>query len=99
LLAPSCLLAGDAVAEPEPEPDETIIIDDRAPRGGVADLVGPDAATRDRRRALASSSFLTIVHVDERAGETRGLAESVDLWFYWSFQVYQLFLLTPDFAE
>ena len=72
-----CVLPGAAMADPEPEPDETIIIDDRAPRGGVADLVGPDEEARDRRRALAASSFLTIVHVDERAGETRGLAEAV----------------------
>jgi vitamin B12 transporter len=64
-------------ASPAAAPDETIIIDDRAPRGGVADLVGPDEEARDRRRALAASSFLTIVHVDERAGETRGLAEAV----------------------
>ncbi len=80
-LACACLSAraGTASAEPEPSPppDETIIIDDRAPRGGVADLLGPDAEARDRRRALAASSFLTIVHVDERAGETRGLAEAV----------------------
>lgn len=72
-----CVLAGTAAAEPEPEPDETIVIDDRAPRGGVADLVGADEEARDRRRALAASSFLTIVHIDERAGETKGLAESV----------------------
>ncbi len=71
---------GHAVAQPTSAPaapDETIIIDDTAPRGGVADLAGPDTEARDRRRALAVSSFLTLVHVDERAGETRGLAEAV----------------------
>ncbi len=71
--------SGDAAAQPSatPVPDEIIVIDDRAPRGGVADLAGPDAEARDRRRALAQSSFLTIIHVDEHAGETRGLAEAV----------------------
>lgn len=64
-------------AAPEPVPDEVIIIDDRAPRGGVADLTGADPEARDRRQALARSSFVTVVHVDERAGETRGLAEAV----------------------
>lgn len=54
-----------------------IVLDGDAPRGGVADLVGADPSARDRRRALASSSFLTILHVDERAGESRGLAEAV----------------------
>ncbi|HUQ02727.1 MAG TPA: TonB-dependent receptor [Kofleriaceae bacterium] len=81
----ACALSGAAEAQPASPaspasgaaPDETIIIDDRAPRGGVADLIGPDEEARDRRRALAASSFLTIVHIDERAGETRGLAEAV----------------------
>ena len=68
-------LAGTAVAQPAPV--EVIVIDDRAPRGGLGELTGDDAEARDRRQALARSSFVTIIHVDERTGETRGLAESL----------------------
>ncbi len=57
--------------------DEVIVIDAIAPRGGVGDLVGEDPAARDRRRALANPAFVTVIHVDERAGETRGVAEAV----------------------
>ncbi|HVV87930.1 MAG TPA: TonB-dependent receptor [Kofleriaceae bacterium] len=61
---------------PGKTPDETIIIVDTA-RGGVGDLVGDDPAARDRRRGLADSAFVTVVHVDALAGETRGVAEVV----------------------
>lgn len=79
-LAHVLVRTGAARAQPDPAPQappEIIVIDDRAPRGGVGDLTGDDPEIRDRRQALARSSFVTIVHVDERTGETRGLAEAV----------------------
>lgn len=56
---------------------ETILIVDGAPRGGTGDLVGRDPSARDRRRALADPAFVTVVHVDALAGETRGVAEAI----------------------
>ena len=58
-------------------PGEVIVLDDRRPRGGTADLIGGDPEARDRRRGLAASAFVTVVHVDEKAGETRGVAEAI----------------------
>lgn len=57
--------------------DEIIIVNAAGPRGGGPELIGEGAEARDRRRGLADSAFVTIVHVDERAGETRGVAEAV----------------------
>ncbi len=64
-------------AAPATNSPETIVVVDVGGRGGPADLVGADPAARDRRRGLASSAFVTIVHVDALAGETRGVAEAV----------------------
>lgn len=72
-LAVLCL-AGAARAQPV---TETIVLVDRGPRGGPGDLTTDDPEARDRRRALATPEFVTVIHVDERAGETRGLAEAV----------------------
>ena len=69
--------SGPAHGEPAASTPETIIIVDVAARGGPGDLVGDDPAARDRRRGLAGSAFVTIVHVDALAGETRGVAEVV----------------------
>ncbi len=56
---------------------ETIVIVDHAGRGGPADLVGDDPTVRDRRRGLADSAFVTVVHVDALTGETRGVADAI----------------------
>lgn len=56
---------------------ETIVLIDERPRGGTGELTSADPAARDRRRALAFTSFVTVIHVDERAGETRGVAEAI----------------------
>jgi iron complex outermembrane receptor protein len=62
---------------PHESADETIVIIDAAGRGGPAELVGADPGARDRRRSLAGSAFVTIVHVDALAGETRGVADAL----------------------
>ncbi|MBL8619870.1 MAG: TonB-dependent receptor [Myxococcales bacterium] len=64
-------------ASPPVRGQETIILIDERPRGGTGELTSADPAARDRRRALAFTSFVTVIHVDERAGETRGVAEAV----------------------
>ncbi|HTJ42002.1 MAG TPA: TonB-dependent receptor [Kofleriaceae bacterium] len=48
-----------------------------APRGGPADLTGAEASARDRTRALASAPFVTVVHVDDHAGERATVADLV----------------------
>jgi vitamin B12 transporter len=55
--------------------EEVIVIIGDGPRGGPGDLVGASPAARDGRRALAAAPFVTIVHVDERAGERATLAD------------------------
>ncbi len=70
-----------AAADPAPLAEElgveTVVIDGRAPRGGVPDLVGADPTARDRRRALATAPFVTIVHTDDHAGEPAAFAELI----------------------
>ena len=70
-----------AAADPAPLAEElgveTVVIDGRAPRGGVRDLVGADPTARDRRRALATAPFVTIVHTDDHAGEPAAFAELI----------------------
>jgi vitamin B12 transporter len=56
---------------------ETIVIVDHAQRGGPGDLTSDDPASRDRRRGLAGSAFVTVVHVDALVGETRGVADAI----------------------
>jgi vitamin B12 transporter len=53
-----------------------VIVGD-GPRGGPGDLVGDAPAARDGRRALATAPFVTIIHVDERAGERATLADAL----------------------
>lgn len=68
------------VQPPEPSaeaPAEVIVIVDGAPRGGTGELTSAEPTARDRRRALAGTSMVTVVHVDEREGETRGVAEAL----------------------
>ncbi|MEZ4401004.1 MAG: TonB-dependent receptor [Kofleriaceae bacterium] len=79
------VVASAAVARGEPAPaagvtvlpDEVIVVVDHAPRGGTGDLTSDDPAARDRRGALAAPQFVTVVHVDEREGETRTVAEAL----------------------
>ncbi|MCE9580069.1 MAG: TonB-dependent receptor [Deltaproteobacteria bacterium] len=69
-----------AAAEPAPIEDpagETVVIDGRAVRGGVRDLVGGDPTARDRRGALATAPFVTIVHTDDHAGEPAAFADLI----------------------
>ncbi|MBK9033884.1 MAG: TonB-dependent receptor [Myxococcales bacterium] len=63
--------------EPVTGATETIVLVDHGPRGGTDDLTGADPEARDRRRALAAPEFVTVVHVDEREGETRGVADAL----------------------
>lgn len=74
-------LTGTARAQPAPAPtsapDEVIVIVDGAPRGGTGELTSDDPAARDRLRALATPALVTVIHVDEREGETRGVAEAL----------------------
>lgn len=69
--------AQPAPTDAEPPVSETIVIVDHGPRGGTGELTSADPEARDRRRGLAASEFVTVIHVDERAGETRGVAEAV----------------------
>lgn len=69
--------AAGAVGASAATSTETIVIVDIAGRGGTDDLVGDDPAARDRRRGLAGSAFVTVIHVDALAGETRGVADAV----------------------
>ncbi len=69
--------ATSARAQPVTGTTETIVIVDRGPRGGPDDLTSDDPEARDRRRGLAASEFVTVIHIDEREGETRGVAEAV----------------------
>ena len=75
------LLLAPSVRADEPAPvtgtTETIVLVDRGPRGGTADLTSDDPAARDRRARLAEPAFVTVVHVDEREGETRGVADAL----------------------
>ena len=57
--------------------DEVIVVHGEAPREGLDDLTGEDAADRDRRAALAEPPFVTHIHVDEHAGENATLSEVV----------------------
>jgi iron complex outermembrane receptor protein len=67
-----------AAADPIAEVDgETVVIDGRGPRGGPGDLVGADPTARDRRRALATAPFVTVVHVDDHAGESSAFADLI----------------------
>lgn len=57
----------DPGAATDVQPSETIEIHGRAPEG--------DAVHRDAGRGLSDPGFVTVVHVDERAGETASVAE------------------------
>jgi vitamin B12 transporter len=61
---------------PTPAAEIIVIVGD-GPRGGPGDLVGEAPAARDGRRALASAPFVSIIHVDERAGERATLADAL----------------------
>ena len=66
--------AGDAVRTVG---GETIVVVGAAPRGGPGDLVGTGEGARDRGRALAAAPFVTVVHVDDHAGERATAADLV----------------------
>ena len=60
----------------EKQPGEVIVVppvDTRA--GDKADLASPESRHADAERALSESGFVTVVRVDERAGETTSMAE------------------------
>lgn len=81
LLVASAARADEPVPTPTPTPvtgaTETIVLVDRGPRGGTADLTSDDPEVRDRRARLSEPAFVTVVHVDEREGETRGVADAL----------------------
>jgi vitamin B12 transporter len=47
----------------------------RARQSGGADLVGDDARAANAERALDEPAFVTVVNIDDRAGETASVAE------------------------
>ncbi len=47
----------------------------RLRRGGTSELTSADQRTRDADRALEDPAFVTVVHIDERSGETATIAE------------------------
>lgn len=61
--------------EPREAPPETIVITPRPRARGVDDLVDPDPEHADRGRALGDSAFVTVVRLDERAGESVTVAD------------------------
>ncbi len=68
--------AGPDPGEEEARGGEVIVVppvDTRA--GDKRDLVSPEARHADADRALRESGFVTVVRVDERAGETATMAE------------------------
>jgi iron complex outermembrane receptor protein len=72
------LCSRGAAAQPGPpvEADgEVIYVDGARPRAGVDDLDGARAEHADAARALDEPGFVTVVRVDERAGEQVTVAE------------------------
>jgi iron complex outermembrane receptor protein len=65
-----------ARAQPEEQGGEVIVVPPVDTRGGdKADLVSPEARHADAERALGESGFVTVVRVDERAGEAAAMAD------------------------
>lgn len=79
LILALAITGGVVRAEPEPAPDsppdEVIVVTDTRPRAGVDALDGDDPRARDRERALREPAFVTVVHLDDRAGELATSAE------------------------
>ncbi|HEU5059565.1 MAG TPA: hypothetical protein VFU21_23690, partial [Kofleriaceae bacterium] len=70
------LCAAPAAVRAQAQKGEVIVVppvDTRA--GDKADLVSPEARHADADRALRESGFVTVVRVEERAGESASMAE------------------------
>ncbi len=75
-IAPFLVCAGAARAQPDEQGGEVIVVPPVDTRGGdKADLVSPEPRHADAERALGESGFVTVVRVDERAGEAASMAE------------------------
>lgn len=74
--APLARAQVDAGPDPAEQGGEVILVPPVDTRGGdKADLVSPEARHADADRALRESGFVTVVRVDERAGEAASMAE------------------------
>ena len=70
------LCAAPALGRAEEQKGEVIVVPPVDTRGGdKGDLVSPEARHADADRALHEAGFVTVVRVDERAGESATMAE------------------------
>jgi len=75
-IVPILLCAGAIAHGQERQGGEVIVVPPVDTRGGdKADLVSPEHGHADAERALAESGFVTVMRVDERAGEAATMAD------------------------